>query len=349
MAEEVRVFMGRRLECAQCHNHPYETWSQNQYWGLAAFFGRVTQLGDLGGNGDPIIIDDPAGHGTFGNGAKVTHPRTKEVVQPALLDGVILPEEKRKDLRMEFAEWVVSHPYFAEAAVNRIWSYFFGRGIVSPVDDFRSTNPPSHPELLEALAKDFRENGYDMRRLMRLIVQSRTYQLSSTPNETNRDDSINYSRAQLRPLDAEVLLDAICQVTDISERFKGLPQGTRAIDLLRPEIPSLFLDVYGRPDRLTVPDRKNEVNLQQALHLLAGDTYTAKLSNPNGRLQAWIEAGKSNGEIIEELYLTVLSRFPAYGEQLELERTIRRSPDRKQALEDLLWGLLRSSEFANNH
>jgi len=266
-----------------------------------------------------------------------------------LLDGAILPQEQRKDLRMEFAEWVVEHPYFEEAGVNRTWSYFFGRGIVDPVDDFRSTNPASHPELLEALAKDFRENGYDMRRLMRLIVQSRTYQLSSTPNETNRDDSINYSRAQLRPLDAEVLLDAICQVTGVPEKFKGLPEGTRSINLLRPEIPSLFLDVYGRPDRLTVPDRKTEANLQQALHLLAGDTYTSKLASPSGRLHQWIEAGKSDSEIIEELYLTALSRFPAHGEQLELERTIRWSPDRSRALEDLLWGLLRSREFANKH
>ena len=359
MAEQVRVFWGQRLDCAQCHNHPYETWSQEQYWGLAAFFGRVTQLGDLGGNGDPIIIDDPAGHGTFGQGAKVIHPRTKEEVQPAFLDGAVLPEEHRKDLRMKLAERMIAHPYFAEAAVNRIWGYFFGRGFVDPVDDFRSTNPPTHPDLLEALARDFREHGYDLKRLMWLIVRSRTYQLSGVPNETNDDDKINYSRAPARPLDAEVLLDAICQVTGVPEAFPGagngqnyagdLPPGTRAINLLRPETPSLFLDVHGRPNRLTVPERKMEANLQQALHLLAGKTYTAKLSDPQGRLQQLLKSGRSDREIIEEFYLSALSRFPKARELEGLNRQMRRRQDRTKAFQDFLWGLLSSREFAYNH
>ena len=221
MAEQVRVFLGRRLDCAQCHNHPYETWSQNQFWGMTAFFGRLSQLGEIGGIFPPVVIDDPAGHGENGGGAKVIQPRTKEEVHPAFLDGKPIPEGRQDDPRKALAEWMtsLSNPYFAAAAVDRIWGYFFARGIVDPVDDFRATNPPTHPELLGALARDFAEHHYDLKRLVRLIVQSRTYQLSGTPNSTNKNDLTDYSHASPRALDAEVLLDAISRVTGIDEDF----------------------------------------------------------------------------------------------------------------------------------
>ena len=357
MAEQFRVFLGRRLDCAQCHNHPYETWSQDQFWWLTAFFGRITQLGDLGGGGPPTIIDDPAGHGMDGKGEKVTHPRTKEEVKPRFLDGELLPESEMGHLRWKLAEWMTAHPYFAEAVVNRMWGYFFGRGIVDPVDDFRLTNPPTHPELLKALAEDFRAHGHDSKHLIRLIVQSRTYQLSSVPNETNRDDQINYSRALPRPLDAEVLLDAISEVTRVPEEFvKGesngwpLPVGLRALNLVRPdEFPSRFLDMYGRPDRQMVPERKVEASLAQALHMLAGPTYTAKLSKAGGRLDRLLKSGASDRQIIKELSLAARSRFPTAEELAALEEMIRRRPSRREAVEDLMWGLITSREFAYNH
>jgi len=357
MAEEVRVFLGRRLDCAQCHNHPYETWSQNQFWGLAAFFGRLTHIGDLGGAGPAVIFDDPAGHGENGGGAKVLHPRTKQEVQPSFLDGKVLSESERVDLRMRLAEWMTSpqNPYFAEAAANRIWGYFFGRGIVNPVDDFRLTNPPTHPELLRALANDFRDHGYDLRHLMRLIVQSKTYQFSGTPNATNEDDHINYSHALPRALEAEVLLDALSQVTGVSEVFEDdsgarLPVASRAINVVFPDtFPSQFLDIYGRPNRLMVPERKGEANIAQALHLLAGPTYTSKLSGENGRIHQLLKLGRSDNEIIEEFFLAALSRPPAARELEFLAGNISRRSSRREALEDLVWSLVASREFAYNH
>lgn len=353
MAEQVRVFLGRRLDCAQCHNHPYENWSSNQFWSLAAFFGRLTRLGqaDL----PMVYYDDPAGHGEFGQGAKVFHPRTKVEVQPAFLDGRPLPDSQLERLRSALAGYVTSHPWFSEAAVNRIWSYFFGHGIVNPVDDFRSTNPPTHPELLEALANDFRKHEHDLKRLIRVIVQSRAYQLSSTPNATNRSDRTNYSHALSRSLDAEVLLDAICQVTNVEETFENslygrALAGTRAINLDMPDIyPSQFLDVFGRDNRVAVPERNAKPNLGQALHMIAGETYTTKILSDAGRLRQLLNAGAPNEQIIEEFYLAALSRKPSNDELTEAASIISRRSDRLTALSDLVWAILSSREFAYNH
>ena len=355
MAEQVRVFLGRRLDCAQCHDHPYENWSQDQFWGMAAFYGRLTRLGDA--SRDIVIYDHPDGHGDVGQGAKVIHPRTKAEVHPAYLDGKLLPESEHVDPRQELAEWVTSHPYFAETTANRIWSYFFGRGLVEPVDDFRLTNPPTHPELLERLGKELIEHGYDLKHLMRLILQSRTYQLSSIPNETNRDDNVNYSHALPRPLDAEVLLDAISQFTGVEEDFGAgasrdgrLPVGTRAINIIWPDnFASQFLEVYGRPNRLMIPERKVEANLGQALHLLAGQTYTQKIGKEGSRLDNLIKSGASNRKIIEEFYLAGLGRFPSAAEQAELQAKIGKRASRGEALEDLAWGVITSQEFTYNH
>ena len=355
MAEQVRVFMGRRLDCAQCHNHPYESWSQDQFWGLTAFFGRLTRSGSLGEG--TVIFDDPEGHGEYGQGEKVIHPRTKAEVRPAFLGGEVLPEARRADLRLKLAEWMTSHPYFAEATVNRIWSYFFGRGIVDPVDDFRLTNPPSHPALLKALAEDFKKHGYDRKHLIRLIVRSRTYQLSSLPNETNREDQINYSHALPRALDAEVLLDAISQVTGVPEDFRfhkptgvRLPTGTRAISILAPDVfPSRFLKAYGQPNRLAVPERRVEPNVNQALAMLAGPEYTSKFSKELGRVKRLLKDGASDQEIIGEFYQAALSRYPTSQESAELGKMISRRSSRKEAVEDLVWGLVASREFAYNH
>ena len=353
MSEQLRVFLGRRLDCAQCHNHPYEKWSQDQYWGLAAFFGRLSRIGQLGQ--DMLIIDDPAGHGEFGQGAKVIHPRTKHEVEPTFLDGRALAEDQRTDLRMRLAEWVTAQAYFDEAIVNRMWGLFFSRGLVYPVDDFRLTNPPTHPELLDTLARDFRENGHDLKYLIRLITQSRTYQLSSTPNRTNKNDKINYSHSMARPLDPEVLLDAVSQVTGVYEDFDNWmyskePPGTRAINLPWPDaVPSQFMDVYGRPNRLMVPERSVKANLGQALHLLAGPTYTSKLAAAGSRVDRLVKSGASNGEIIDEFYLAALVRLPTTEERGELEEAISAFGDRREALQDLAWALIATREFAFNH
>lgn len=367
MAEEVRVFFGRRLDCAQCHNHPFEAWSQDQFWGMAAFFGRLNGIKYARTPDDPelygsVLYDDPTGqdvdYGDEGS-RHVRHPRTKQLVQPTLLDGRVLPEMQRGDLRTELAVWMTSHPYFAEAAANRMWGYFLGRGIVDPVDDFRSTNAPTHPELLKALAADFRDHGYDLKHLIRSIVSSRTYQLSSEPNETNVEDRINYSHFIPKQLDAEVLLDAISQATGVPERLLhssnqtqpgALPLGSRAINIIEPDMfRARFLEVYGKPDRLAMPERENLASLGQALHMLVGSTYNDKLYHEGGRVNTLLEKGASDTEVIEELYLATFARFPTQTEQVGLQEWLIGRPARPEAIRSLLWGLIASREFASSH
>jgi hypothetical protein len=357
MAEEVRVFMGRRLDCAQCHNHPYENWSQDQFWGMAAFFSRMFRMGQ-------VVVDHPTnmdlGAKDVGGSMELLHPRTKAVVKPALLDNSPLNVTPEGNPRKELARWITSHPYFAEAAVNRMWGYFFARGIVDPVDDFRSTNPPTHPELLAALAADYRGHGYNLRHLMKTIVSSRTYQLSHRPNATNREDVTNYSRSLSRGLDAEVLLDAVADVTGIPETFSTAitdgatvgqaPAGTRAIQLRDPDtFFSRFLELYGRSNRGAVPERNNKANLSQAMHVLAGGTYVDRLSRPNGRLAKLLQSGATDEKIISEFYLAALSRPPADEEVQELKAILTQRGDREGGLREFVWALISSREFAENH
>ena len=363
MAEEFRVFMGRRLDCAECHNHPFEAWSQDQFWGLAAFFGRMNLVGGRGEEPGTVIFEDPTGQEVDlfvkGRSRKVLHPRTREEVFPAFLNGSLLPEAERADPRVRLAEWMTAHPFFAEAAVNRIWSYFFGRGMVEPVDDFRAANPPTHPRLLAALAKDFRDNNHDLRRLMKTIVGSRTYQLSSRPNRTNREDRTHYSHALPRALDAEVLFDAIASVTGVPLIFEQesygdgegrLPPGTRAINVKLPDVyRSRILDNYGKAARSMLPEKRPRPNLGRALHSLAGSTFTGHLAREGGVIDRLIGSGDSDRQIIEELYLRALARFPGEEELEQLAAMVGRHPSRRQALEDLLWGLLNSPEFYHNH
>lgn len=333
MGEQVRVFLGRRMDCAQCHDHPYETWSQDQFWGLTAFFGRLSNLHPGFPQVDFVIMDDPEGYGTFGKGAKVIHPRTRQEVRPRFLDGSPVPRDRRDDWRLALAEWMTSpdNPYFAPAMANRMWGYFFGRGIVDPVDDFRSNNRATHPRLLEALSRHFVRSGYDLRSLIRLMVESRTYQLSGDPNSSNRYDRVNYSRALPRPLDSEVLLRAISQVSGV----KG-EDGN-------------FFNVYGKPDLGSIPERDMKPSLLQALHQLAGPTFTAKLSREGGRVDSLLQRQASDESIIEELYLAALCRFPTEAEQAGLKAMIRRQDSRREAVEDLLWALVNSEQFLNNH
>ncbi len=358
MAEAVRVFMGRRLDCAQCHNHPFEAWSQNQFWGLAAFYGKLSRT-EWPAYGPAVMFDDPAGpdpdYGEPPESTKVIHPRTRKLVLPTFLDGRVLTAHEQVDPRLSMAKWMTTHPYFSEASANRIWSYLFGRGLVDPVDDSRSANPATHPGLLRALAKDFRQNGYDVKHLIARIAQSRTYQLSSVPNPSNQDDHINYSYHVPRLVDAEVLLDAISQVTGVPEVFENsmggrAPPGTRAIQLKTPDIyPSRFLDMYGRPSRERLPERNGDPSLGQALHMLAGLTYAEKPTREGSRLGRLLDAGASDPEIIDELYLAALTRFPAKNERQRLEQLVATKSSRDEAFSDFLWALIASREFSYNH
>ena len=352
IAEQVRVHMGRRLDCARCHDHPFEAWSQDQFWGMAAFYGGMIDV-RASVMDQSVVIDYPE------VSSNVTHPRTGKVVEPRFLDGKVLQKRERADLRMRLAEWMVSHPYFSEATVNRFWNWFFGRGLVDPVDDFRSTNPSTHPELLTALAKYFRDREHDVRALMRLMVQSRTYQLSATPNQTNLGDRINYSHAFPRPLDAEVLLDAISQVTELDEVFvsgqRGAPPGTRAIELLPgaqfdpDQAKSAFLEVFGRNDRKTLPEGKGDPTLAQALHMLTGSAYTGKISEEGGRIDRLLKSGASDRRIIEEVYLAALCRLPDSKEYAKLKKQIAQWSSRRETMEALAWALISSREFTHNH
>ena len=215
MGEDVRVFLGIRLDCAQCHDHPYETWTQDQFWGITAFYGQLTRI-----RTPSVFMDDISGNEEQPEGPKVIHPRRRQEVAPRFLNGS-LARAMGDNPREQLVDWMTApeNPYFSRAIVNRVWANFFGKGLVEPVDDFRPGNPPSHPELLEALAEDFRLSGYDLKHLMRVIAQSGTYQLSGDLNQTNREDAINHSRALPRRLDAEILLDAISRVTGVEEAF----------------------------------------------------------------------------------------------------------------------------------
>jgi len=354
MPELIRLFMGRRIECAQCHSHPFEAWSQNQYWGLAAFFAGYTEVRD-----STLIVDVlGGGHVDQPKDMMVMNPRTKEKVVPAFLDGTKLPPNEWLDPRMHLAKWVTSHPYFVEATVNRLWSFFFGRGIVEPVDDFRSTNPPTHPQLLQVLANDFKDSGYDLKRLMKTIVQSRTYQLSATPNESNKEDRIDYSHALARPLEAAVLLDAITSATGVPEKFElhhiagggEAPVGTRAMQTIADICPSQFMDDFGRSTRRALPAGTPQPSLLEALHMMAGPAYNVKISSEGGRLSGLLKKGASDEEILDEFYVAALMRLPTKEEKSELLRFLaQRSSRREETLAGLVWAILNSREFAYNH
>ena len=354
MPELVRLFFGRRIECAQCHNHPFETWSQDQFWGLAAFFGGLKELVD-----SKVVIDVLGGGHVDQPREMVTlHPRTKAKVVPAFLDSTKLPPNRWMDPRMRLAEWMTAHPYFAESTVDRFWSYFLGRGIVDPVDDFRSSNPPTNPELLKALAADFKDSGYDLKRLFRTIVQSRTYQLSWVTNETNKNDRINYSHASLRVLEAAVMLDAITSVTGVHEKFTfhpfagggDAPPGSRAMQMMPDICASLFMDAFGRSNRRSLPAGAPQPTLLGAMDMIAGDVYTNKIVAEGGRLERLLKEGASDEKILDEFYLAALSRAPTPQEKTEILGFLgERAARRKGALADAIWAIISSREFAYNH
>jgi hypothetical protein len=351
-----QVFLGLRLACAQCHHHPYEKWSQDDYWGIAAYYGRV------GRKSTPIVggfQNQPAQHlviYTSSSGA-VANKRTGQPAAVKPLDGEPVSIESGADPRERLADWLCAgdNPFFARAVANRYWAHFFGRGLVDPLDDMRVTNPPSNPELLDALAKDLAVHKFSLKHLVRTICKSRTYQLSAVPNDFNKHDKQTYARYYPKRVSAEVLFDAICQVTNTSAAFGGLPQDKyaprRAIMLPDESFTSYFLDVFGRPQRISACEceRVSEANLAQALHLLNSDEIQGKLSQGGGRAELMAKDPRPEAEKVEELFQWALARNPT---PLQLTTAVahvnQNAKNKKSAYENILWALLNTKEFAFN-
>ena len=339
-----QLFMGVRIQCASCHNHPFGRWTQDDYYGIVAFFNRINQK-ESARTGEVVVWTKRDG--------EVSHPRTGRQVKPQLPRTGDVDEHDGRDRRMIFSEWLTSadNPFFAKVAVNRIWAHVMGRGIVEPVDDFRDSNPPSNSELLDRLAEDFCTSGFDQKQILRTILNSHTYQRSNHTNPLNKDDEKLFSHARVRPLAAEQLLDAICHVTDLPEQFPGLPSGTRATQLPGPVAEHEFLKVFGQPERQTACacERSSDSNLSQALQLFNGTLIHNKLRSEHNRFRKMLDEGKSGPEIISQLYLAALCRLPNEEEVAKATEHIAKTDDRVAAWEDVCWALLNTNEFLFQH
>jgi hypothetical protein len=348
-----QLFLGVRMACAQCHHHPYEKWSQDDYWGLAAFFGRVgRKVANIPGfnqnqqNQRQVIFTKPNG--------TVINKRTQKPAIMKPLDGEPVSLQPGDDPRHKLVDWMVDakNPFFARSVANRYFAHFFGRGIVDPLDDMRVTNPPANPELLDALAKDLIEHKFSLKHLIRTITRSRTYQLSAMPNEFNKNDKRAYSRYYPRRMSAEVLFDAVCQVTGSPAAFNGLPRDkhspNRAIMLPDESFQSYFLDVFGRPQRISACEceRVTEANLAQALHLLNSDDVQNKLSRTGGRAEQLAKDPRPDAEKVEELFMWAFARRPTANQlNLALANIELHQKNKKIAYENIIWALINTKEF----
>ncbi len=341
-----QLFLGVRLQCARCHHHPYEVWSQEDYYGLANFFTRLE-------------IKDNADSARFGGTMslrplrEVNRDRRVAMTVPPRLFGEPADLESRDDVRTLLAEWITAteNPFFTRNFVNRYWSYLMGRGLVEPVDDLRATNPASHPELLEALNADFVRHGLDTKHLLRTICNSQVYQLAAVVAPTRDQDGMFYTHRRYARLPATVMLDAVNQVCGTFERFPGMPQATRAAQLPDPQIPSYFLDAFGRSVRSNPCEcaTSNAPDLAQALHFINSTDLNAKISAPEGRLHRLLQAGRDDTEIIEDLYVAAFGRSATAEEQATAMAFVGEAESRQIGFEDLLWTLLNSTGFVFNH
>jgi len=353
-----QLFLGVRLQCAQCHNHPFDRWTQDDYYGWAGVFSRVqykvlenrrTDSNDQHEfKGEQIVYLAKSG--------EMKNPRTHKAAPPRFLGAGETDPIRADDPTASVAEWITSpkNKLFARSQANRIWFHLMGRGIVDPIDDFRPTNPASNPDLLEALAADFVEHKFDLRHLIGVIMASSTYQLSAEPNQTNDDDEANFSRALVRRLSAEQLLDCQSEVMGVPTKFDGFPAGTRAAQLpgarehrKENKMAEQFLDVFGKPPRLLTCEceRSTETSMGQAFQLISGPAINSMLSDPKNRLTDLGASGKSTTAIVEQLYWSALSRAPSASEFQKTARAIDLNSNRRAALEDLAWALLNSKEF----
>jgi len=352
MSETVSMaFLGMSINCARCHDHPLEKWTNDEYYGMASLFARVRGKGWGGdfrnGDGNRSVFLAERG--------EVIQPRTGRPQLPKPLDGEAIPFDTEFDRREHLANWLTSptNPYFSRAIVNRVWANFLGVGIVEKVDDLRLTNPPSNDRLMAALAAELVRYKYDLKSLMRLILTSQTYQRSSTPLPENAGDERFYARFYPRRLKAEVLLDAVADATDVPTEFKDHPAGTRALQLKDTAVASYFLDTFGRPERVLTCtcERSDEPSMTQVLHLANGKTLLGKLEAKEGRIAKLIADNADADRIGEELFLSALSRLPTTTEQAALVAAFSEAPadDRRAVLEDLFWSVLTSREFLFQH
>lgn len=343
-----QLFLGVRIQCARCHNHPFEEWLQDDYYGLAAFFARIKYKDGKEVvhqyNKEEVVYQDRSG--------ELKHPRTGKPVPPTPLGAAPLPEASG-DRLAALADWMTApdNPFFARMLVNRYWFHLFGRGIVEPVDDFRASNPPSHPELLDALAQDFVQHGFDAKHLLRTMLNSRLYQLSANPNEFNRDDRKYFSRAQPRLLTAEQLLDAIVQVTGVPEKFPGVPLGTTAAELPDGEYQHPFLKAFGRPLKSIACEceRADDSNLEQALRLIGGEFVNSRIRSDQSRIARLVAQSAEFDPICDEIFLSALARHPTSEERALLAEQLSESSDRRRVTEDILWSVLNLDEFLFRH
>jgi hypothetical protein len=347
MAETTsQAFLGMSVACAHCHNHPLEKWTNDQYYGFANLFARL-KIKNADGEGNQTIFPTTEG--------ELIQPRTGRPQLPRPLDGEAIPLESTTDRRIALADWLTApeNPYFSRAITNRVWANFMGVGLVEAVDDVRLTNPPSNAELLSELAKYLVENHYDLKSLMRFILQSETYQRSSQTLPENAADRRFYSCYFPRRMRAEVLLDALSQVTGTPTEFKGYAPGWRALQLPDSNIDSYFLKSFGRPQRLLTCEceRTNEPSMVQVLHISNGDTINEKLAAKGSHVEQLLGTKTPDDKLVEEAYLSALSRQPTDAEKQQLVDLLGQSPvaEKRQAVEDLYWSLLSGKEFLFNH
>ena len=337
-----QIFLGIRIECAECHHHPFDRWSQNDYFGMQSFFTQVKFKGS------------PQGEVIFAEGSPETkHPRSGAAVFAYPLGETMPAEHPPGDRRLALANWFTSgdNPFFARNLANRTWAHFMGPGIVEPVDDVRLTNPPSNPALLDGLAENLVQHGFDFRQLIRTITSSAAYQRSSSVNKNNERDEQNYSRYLFKQLEAEVFMDAISQTTGIAEKFHGVPEGSRAIQLWDSQVPHYLLKLFGRPSRVTACDceRISEPTVGQVLHVLNSPAIHRKISHAGGQIAELVSSLPENDQLVEELYLVFFARFPDSNEKKNALEYINSQPDRRHAAEDLSWSMMNSLEFMFNH
>ena len=345
-----QVFLGVRLGCARCHNHVADRWTQDDYYGMAAFFSQVRykngpQTYALYNKEETVYLLP---------NSEIRQPRTGVVMKPRPLGGQPLPVQGDEDRREALADWLVapSNPFFARAAVNRIWYHLMGRGIVEPVDDLRESNPPASAELLDALAGDFVAHGFDVQRTIRLITNSRVYQLSSLPNRFNAEDTRYFSHATVRMLSAEQMLDSASLAAGVPETLFNLPAGSRAAQVPDGELVHPFLKDFGQPARADACEceRGSDSTLEQALQIVGGRTLHAKVIAPDNRIGKLLKSGADNRTIVEQLFLATLSRPPSAAErELAVSTLAARPSDRRRAAEDLFWTLLNHPEFLFQH
>jgi len=343
-ADTAQVFLGQRLQCARCHHHPYERWGQADYYGLAGFFTRL---------GRKSFGQPPPYYSSSKPTTGEKNPLTGQVPEPKFLDGEVATFSPEEDPRHALVDWMAQpeNPFFAKTLVNRLWGHFFGRGLVNEVDDMRATNPPSNPELLDWLAQDFVEHKFDMRHVIKQIVQCRAYQLSSEPTEHNKDDRQNFARFYGRRLIAEVFLDAVDQTTGSKTNFSGVGKSARAVDLPHEGFGSYFLDTFDRPTRVSgcECERSSGATLSQVLLLSNSDEIENKISAGNARIAEAVKLKTPTEQIIDDLYLAAFSRLPRSEERNQITEYVASESDQQKALQDVLWVLLNSKEFMFNH